>query len=154
MIKNVFTQKVINEDDIKQYHEKFVNTQGYEGSMIRNYNGKYKNQYRSFDLLKLKDFHDAEFEIVDYTFEKDITGEDKNLIIWIIKIKDDILCKVRPKGSKDERKLLYEKCKNNFDQFKGKKLWTKFFEYTLDGNLRFPTTKTNDVKSYIRNEIL
>jgi hypothetical protein len=114
----------------------------------------YKEKYRSFDLLKFKDFMDAEFEIVDYTFEKDTSGEDKNLIVWIILIKNDIFCKVRPKGSKEQRQDLYLQCQNNFSQFKGKKLWTKFFEYTNDGNLRFPTTKTNDISSYIRNEII
>lgn len=154
MIKYVNTFKINSKEDILNYHQNFVNTLGYEGTMIRNYNGMYKEKYRSFDLLKFKDFMDAEFEIVDYTFEKDTSGEDKNLIVWIILIKNDIFCKVRPKGSKEQRQDLYLQCQNNFSQFKGKKLWTKFFEYTNDGNLRFPTTKTNDISSYIRNEII
>jgi hypothetical protein len=97
---------------------------------------------------------DAEFEIVDYTFEKDTTQTDNNLIVWVIKIKDNILCKVRPKGTKEQLQELYKKCETNFSQFKGRKLWTKFFEYTTDGNLRFPTTKTQDVLTYIRDEII
>ena len=154
MIKNVLTIEVNSEEEIKDYHNQFVNTDGYEGTMIRSFTGMYKEKYRSFDLLKFKDFNDDEFEIVDYTFEKDTSGADKNLIVWVIKIKEDVICKVRPKGTKEQRQKLYEECGNNFSKFKGRKLWTKFFEYTSDGNLRFPTTKTNDVSSYIRDEII
>lgn len=154
MIKNVLTLEVDSEDIIKKYHNQFVNDEGYEGTIIRSYMGMYKEKYRSFDLLKFKDFNDAEFEIVDYTFEKDTSGADKNLIVWVIKITDDIVCKVRPQGTKEQRQDLYQECQSNFKKFKGRKLWTKFFEYTTDGNLRFPTTKTNDVSSYIRDEVI
>ena len=143
-----------NEADIKNKHELFVNEDSYEGTMIRNAKGMYKEKFRSYDLLKFKDFTDAEFEIIDYTFEKDTTGSDNNLIVWIIKINEKVQCKVRPKGVKEERQALYEKCTNNFSEFKGRKLWTKFFEYTSDGNLRFPTTKTNTFNSYIRDDII
>lgn len=154
MIKIVQTFEVNSENDIQHYHQQFVNTDGYEGTIIRTYNGMYKEKYRSYDLLKFKDFMDSEFEIVDYTFEKDTSGEDKNLIVWVIKVKENITCKVRPKGNKEQRQELYLQCTKDFTQFKGKQLWTKFFEYTSDGNLRFPTTKTNDMSSYIRDEIV
>jgi ATP-dependent DNA ligase len=154
MIKNVLTIDVKSNDEINFYHNKFVNTDNYEGTIIRNYNGMYKEKFRSYDLLKYKDFNDAEFEIINYTFEKDTTGSNKNLIIWIIKITDNIECKVRPKGTREQRQQLYIDCQKNFSKFKGKKLWTKFFEYTADGNLRFPTTKTNDVLTYLRDEII
>jgi hypothetical protein len=49
---------------------------------------------------------------------------------------------------------LLEECESNFEKYKGRKLWTKFFEYTTDGSLRFPTTKTEDVETYIRDVIL
>ena len=156
MIKSVKTFEVKNEEDIQRYHEQFVNSEGYEGTMIRNYSGMYKEKYRSFDLLKFKDFMDSEFEIINYTFEKDTSGEDKNLIVWIIQINKDknIECKVRPKGTKEQRQEIYSECEKDFSKFKGRKLWTKFFEYTSDGNLRFPTTKTTDVSSYIRDETM
>jgi ATP-dependent DNA ligase len=154
MIKPVTTIEVHSENEITNYHQQIVNIDGYEGTMIRNYNGMYKEKYRSFDLLKFKDFIDEEFEIIDYTFEKDTSGADKNLIVWIIKIKEDMKCKVRPKGTKEQRQEIYSECEQNFSKFKGRKLWTKFFEYTSDGNLRFPTTKTNDISSYIRDNII
>jgi ATP-dependent DNA ligase len=154
MIKNVCTIIVLNEKEIQNHHLDFVNEQGYEGTMIRNKSGMYKEKYRSFDLLKFKDFQDEEFEIINYTFEKDTSGEDKNLIVWIVQVKDNITCKIRPQGTKEQRKELYEQCQSDFSKFKGRKLWSKFFEYTSDGNLRFPTTKTKDVSSYIRDEII
>ena len=153
MIHVVATKKVDSEKDIEKLHHQYVDD-GYEGSMLRNGCGVYLEKNRSYDLLKFKDFMDEEFEIVGYTFEKDTSGEDKNLIVWIVKIKEDVECNVRPKGTKEQRQELYELCKTNFGKFKGRKLWTKFFEYTSDGSLRFPTTKTSDVSSYIRDEIL
>jgi hypothetical protein len=71
-----------------------------------------------------------------------------------VKIKEGLECKVRPKGAKEQRQELYEECERDFGKFKGRKLWTKFFEYTSDGSLRFPTTKTADVSSYIRDEVV
>jgi ATP-dependent DNA ligase len=142
-----------SDKEIKQYHENFTR-ELYEGTMIRNKEAVYLEKNRSYDLLKFKDFMDAEFEIVGYTFEKDTSGEDKNLIVWIVKTDKNVECNVRPKGVKEQRQELYEACQKDFTRFKGRKLWTKFFDYTSDGSLRFPTTKTSDVKSYIRDEIL
>lgn len=147
-----------SEKEIKDYHITFLN-QGFEGTMIRNKNSYYTLKKRSHDLLKYKDFQDSEFEITDFTFEIDTTGEDKNLIVWIIDVPTTVdnqfvKCKVRPMGTKEERKHLYEKCKQNFSQFKGRKLWVKYFEKTKDGNLRFPTTKCNSYTEYIRDNII
>lgn len=146
-----------SEKEIKDYHITFLN-QGFEGTMIRNKNSYYTLKKRSHDLLKYKDFQDSEFVITDFTFEIDTTGDDKNLIVWIIDVpcqtNQFVKCKVRPMGTKEERKSLYEKCKQNFNQFKGRKLWVKYFEKTKDGNLRFPTTKCNSYTEYIRDEIL
>jgi DNA ligase-1 len=160
-----------NEQEIKNYHLKFLE-QGFEGTMIRNKHSLYKKKCRSSDLLKYKDFQDSEFEIVDYTLEKDTSGADENLIVWVVAVpvfinwaptyrsiypnvdKSFVKCKVRPQGTKEERKELYKKCVDNFDQFKGRKLWVKYFEKTNDGNLRFPTTKCNCYTEYIRDEIL
>jgi ATP-dependent DNA ligase len=165
----VQTYDVKNEEQLKEFHTKFLED-NYEGTMIRNKESLYKIKQRSNDLLKYKDFEDSEYKIVDYTFEKDTSGKDENLIIWIVDVpvcivldghiedpeleieKGMIKCKVRPMGTKDERKDLYKKCVENFDQFKGKNLWVKYFEKTKDGNLRFPTTKANVYTEYIRGD--
>ena len=153
MIKLVDTFDIFSEKDIQGYHEKFTSN-GYEGSMLRNAESFYLEKNRSHDLLKFKDFMDEEFEIVDFSFEKDTSGEDRNGVVWIVKVKEGVLCNVRPKGPKEQRQKLYEECTENFEKFKGRKLWTKFFDYTSDGSLRFPSTKTEDVSTYIRDEVL
>ena len=118
--------------------------------------------------LKYKDFQDSEFKIIDYSSEKDTSENDENLVIWIIEVPVKVVLdghqgdtnfvfkrvRVRPKGTKEEKKELYKMCVENFDQFKGRNLWVSFFEYTRDGSLRFPSTKHNSYKSYIRDEIL
>jgi len=151
-IKLVQSLLVNNEEEIEENHTRYINN-SYEGSIIRNLNGMYKEKFRSNDLLKFKDFMDGEFELVNFSAEKDTSNLNENLIIWTIKVNENT-CNVRPQGTDQERKELYKQCVKDFSLFKGKKLWIKFFEYTNDGNLRFPTTKTSSYISYIRNEIL
>lgn len=173
----VDTYQVNNEEQIKEYHTKFLES-GYEGTMVRNKNSLYKTKQRSSDLLKYKDFEDDEFEIIDYTIEKDTSGDDSNLVVWVVSVpikivldghtselKEDeievenskpkfIKCKVCPKGTKEERKELYKKCIDNFNQFKGRPLCVKYFEKTRDGNLRFPSTLRDTYTEYIRDIIM
>lgn len=61
-IRIVDTKLVENEDNAMDYFE-YCLKQGYEGAMIRNVASLYANK-RSYDLLKLKEFDDAEFPIV------------------------------------------------------------------------------------------
>lgn len=61
-IKQVDTEPVNSENDIMIYFEKFVKM-GYEGSMLRNEHSKYVNK-RSYDLQKVKEFQDEEFDII------------------------------------------------------------------------------------------
>jgi len=51
-------------DHAQQWHEKNLK-EGYEGSIYRTPSGKYKGN-RSWDLMKFKDFHDAEATIIGY----------------------------------------------------------------------------------------
>lgn len=183
LIQNLFKEKNYNkliyvptftvnsEAEIQEYHVKFLE-KGFEGLMVRNIASLYKIKQRSSDLLKYKDFQDAEFKIINYTLEKNTGKTDENLVVWVVEVpvkvvldghqgdpdleikNNKIKVKIRPKGNVDERKELYKMCVENFDQFKGRNLWTTFFEKTRDGSLRFPSTKHNTYKSYIRDEIL
>jgi hypothetical protein len=148
LIKNI---QLNNEQEIKENHSKFV-SEGYEGSMLRNKLGGYKCKYRSNNLLKYKDFMDSEHTIIGYTIETDTGGNDNHLIVWICKNENGEF-KVRPSGSHEERKKLYIECEKNFEKYKNRMLWCKYFELTDRGVPRFPTTKTNTVKSYIRDSI-
>ena len=53
---------------MQKYHEKTLKA-GYEGSIYRTPSGKYKGT-RSWDLMKFKDFHDAEATIINYEVGK------------------------------------------------------------------------------------
>lgn len=58
----VETREVNNEDELMLAFEDFLE-QGYEGAIARNADGLYVNK-RSYDLLKIKQFDDAEFKCV------------------------------------------------------------------------------------------
>lgn len=58
-LRGVETLPVDSEDDLMLAFERFIE-QGYEGAIARNLNGFYENK-RSYNLLKLKQFDDAEF---------------------------------------------------------------------------------------------
>lgn len=51
-----------DEGHMKQMHDVYVQD-GYEGIMLRNFNGKYESGKRNADLQKYKQFMDEEFEI-------------------------------------------------------------------------------------------
>ena len=55
-------------DDAQRFHAKNLKL-GYEGSIYRTPSGKYKGT-RSWDLMKFKDFHDAEATIIDFVAGK------------------------------------------------------------------------------------
>lgn len=61
-VKVVKTLYGINEEDVEKIKSKWI-ADGYEGAMIRNVNMPYEYK-RSYNLLKLKDFQDSEFEII------------------------------------------------------------------------------------------
>jgi DNA ligase-1 len=62
------TQVVLDFDEALKMHKKNLKL-GYEGSIYRSMEGKYKGT-RSWDLMKFKDFHDAEATIIDFVAGK------------------------------------------------------------------------------------
>ena len=67
-ICKVDTQVSLDFDDALSLHKKNLKL-GYEGSIYRSWSGKYKGT-RSWDLMKFKDFHDAEATIINYEIGK------------------------------------------------------------------------------------
>ena len=67
-ICKVTTELALDFDEAKKMHDKNLKL-GYEGSIYRTTYGKYKGT-RSWDLMKFKDFHDAEATIVGYEIGK------------------------------------------------------------------------------------
>ena len=62
------TTLTVDFDDALAKHKKYLKL-GYEGSIYRTPSGKYKGT-RSWDLMKFKDFHDAEATIINYEVGK------------------------------------------------------------------------------------
>lgn len=125
--KYVITGKCLNESDIFEYHKSFLK-EGYEGSIIRGANAPYKIDGRSDQLLKLKDFKDAEYEV--YNFEVDKNGHP----VFVCQTDDGKLFNVKPEGSDEERKELLER----IHEYIGQEITVKYFELTDDGIPRFP----------------
>ena len=104
---------------------------GYEGTMIRLMDDtRYEFNKRSKSLLKLKDFIDEVYEIVD------VVPSDRKPLEGVVlcKMADGKIFKCGMKLSIEERKsFLLEK-----DEHIGKMAEVRFFEYSDDGIPRFP----------------
>lgn len=120
-----------NLEEIYEYHDKMVK-QGYEGVIIRNFNGLYEMGYRSNNLIKLKRFFDEEFPIVDII---EATGRDKGTAIFILKAKNGKEFNARPQGSKALRASYL----TNRKELIGKLCTVKYQELSDYGIPRFPS---------------
>ena len=107
---------------------------GYEGIMLRNTEGLYKENYRSNDLMKYKEFYENEYPIVDF---KEATGRDAGTVIWVCETPEGRLFSVRPRGTLEARKTWF----NNAQSFIGKQLTVIYQELSEMNVPRFPVGK-------------
>ena len=120
-----------NEEEVFSQLKSFEDD-GWEGIMVRNREGLYKYNYRSYDLQKLKSFSDSEFVIIDV---KEGTGVDKNTGIFICKSNtSEHTFSCRSEGSREKR-MFYLSNKNSYI---GLHLTVKYQELTKNGVPRFP----------------
>lgn len=126
--KVVPTNKILVEDEIEPYFNKY-RQEGYEGAIVRNASGEYQNK-RSYNLQKVKEFDDNEFEIVSVTSGK---GRMEGKAIFICKIQDKNF-NVKMEGSLEKLEEIY----NSQDKVIGKKLTVRYQGLTSDGIPRFP----------------
>jgi ATP-dependent DNA ligase len=101
---SVQTQKVVDEEELMIMFEIFL-AQGYEGAMVRNAAGLYVNK-RSVDLLKIKEFQDAEFEVVDV---EEGRGKLAGKAIFVCANKQGTKFKAKMKGDQDELAKYWKK---------------------------------------------
>ena len=94
----------------------------------------YRCNYRSHDLQKYKEFLEDEFLIVGFT-QGD--GRDKGTIIWICVTKEGKEFSVRPRGTMEHRRKLFQ----TGEKYVGKKLTIIYQELTEEGKPRFPVGK-------------
>jgi len=121
---------VDNEQQVKEHHDRFVQG-GYEGAIIRAQDGVYKFGHRSSDLLKYKDFQDAEFPIVSFTTGK---GKFANVPIFRCTTGEGREFDVAPKGTDAERAEMLR----NAHRLIGAQLTVRFFDWTDDRVPHFP----------------
>jgi DNA ligase-1 len=123
------TKSCSSESQMKEQHAAFV-ADGFEGIMLRSPTGAYKHS-RSADLLKYKEFFDAEYEVVGF---KEGEGQEKGCVLWTCKTKEGKTFHCRPRGTREDRVELFQ----NGSEYVGKKLTVRFQEETDDGLPRFP----------------
>ena len=123
-------------DNVQTFREKFGEyvAQGYEGIMLRNTEGLYQENYRSNDLMKYKEFFEAEYPIVDY---KEATGRDAGTVIWECETPEGRRFSVRPRGTQETRREWF--CRGA--SFVGKQLTVIYQELSEMGVPRFPVGK-------------
>jgi len=101
---------------------------GFEGAIVRTNDLMYENNHRSNNLMKVKSFQDAEFEVIG--FREAQNGK----VIWTCSINDRLTFDCYHKCTLGQGRWYYQ----NGYKFVRKKLTVKFFAYTPDGNLQFP----------------
>jgi DNA ligase-1 len=129
-VKLVKTVRAFDESQVAHLHQLFVKD-GYEGTMIRDGEMKYEIGKRSYSLLKLKDFVDAEYKIIDCV---DGDGSDAGLAIFVLDVGNGQTFNCRPEGSQDNRAELYK----NRKKLIGEYLTVRYQELSKDGVPIFP----------------
>jgi DNA ligase-1 len=124
------TVRVESEYDILREHKSFT-VAGFEGTMIRTPDNLYEVNKRSHGLLKLKDFQDAEFRIVDVI---DGGGKFTGQAIFVCETEKGVRFNCTPEGNVEYRRSLFDKG----EELVGKWLTVRYFELTNDGVPQFP----------------
>jgi DNA ligase-1 len=124
-IKLTPTLLVYSYDEAKVVHDQYIQD-GYEGGMLKNKEGIYMFQYNSNDLEKVKEFQDAEFEIIG---GKEGTGTDEGCVVYRCRTESGGEFDTRPRGTvEDRRQMLID-----LPTVIGKMLTVRFAEYSEDG---------------------
>lgn len=127
----VNTWEVQNAEEIKTKHDELVQC-GYEGAIVRLFHGKYRFGYRSSELLKVKEFQDAEFKIVGWK-QKKIRLNDEGVEIvtpcFICVTAEGKQFDVVPKGTHEERRRFFEEASTHV----GKDVTVRYFNWTPEG---------------------
>lgn len=126
----VETKLVADEDEAMEAFGDFIE-QGYEGAMLRNSKSPYVEK-RSYDLQKMKEFDDAEFEIVGV---EEGRGKMAGKGIFVCRTEAGDEFRTKQKGSLDDLAIYLQ----DPGRWIGKMLTVQFQGYTNDSNVpRFP----------------
>lgn len=128
-LKLVETVSIADEDELMFAFERF-RAQGYEGAMARNADGAYVGK-RSYDLLKLKEFEDAEFVVVDV---EEGRGKMAGHAVFLCKGFGVAHFRAKMKGELSELKKYFDKP----ELAVGRQLTVQYQGLTKTGLPRFP----------------
>ena len=127
-LKLVTCQLVNSYPEIQKINDKYL-YEGYEGIIVRNLDGLYKLNSKSYDVLRTKEFKRKEFKIDS---AKEGTGTQKGAIIWKLKCNNDKTFWAIPIGTIKDRIIQYNDYKKYPDKYIGHNAIVKFLE--LDNN--------------------
>ena len=134
-LMHVPTKVVLDYDEAVKAHKKNLKL-GYEGSIYRSMDGKYKGT-RSWDLMKFKDFEDSEATIVGYEIGK---GKRTGTLGKFIMQDDEGVEFGCPPGKgynyKDLAAML-----DNINDYIGQRATFTYFQRTKAGSYRHPLYK-------------
>ena len=129
------TYDVYDMEEVTMLHKKWREA-GYEGTMLRFGTDGYGTDKRSRKLLKVKEFHDAEFKVVGYEEGKPyIRGDEVYQVpVWICETEDGAKFNVTANGTmqqKDDQWI-------ERDQLVGNLLTVKFHNMSKDNIPQLP----------------
>jgi len=126
-IYRVRNKTVNSHEEVMKLHDECV-AQGYEGLILREYNSPYMVSFRDKCLLKVKEFEDAEFEIVHCEIDPNKTVGESFVFVLQNDI-NDATFKARPMGTIKDKEYWYSSIRN----LVGKKCTVRFQERTQEG---------------------
>lgn len=109
--------------EIQDLHNKWVN-EGYEGLVARKPNSTYQFGKRGSDMIKVKEYMEQEFEIIDY--KDGLRDED---FCFILQTEDGKPFAAKPIGDRE----LKDRYLRDIDKIIGKQGTVKFFEWSREG---------------------
>ena len=134
-ICKVDTQVALDFDEAVKMHKKNLKL-GYEGSIYRSFEGKYKGT-RSWNIMKFKDFHDAEATIINYEVGK---GKREGTLGKFIMEDEDGNVFGCPPGKGYDYKGMTDLLENIHDYI-GQVATFTYFQRTQAGSYRHPLFK-------------
>ena len=126
---SVETYYLSSYEELLIHHKGFLE-QWYEWTMLRHWTDSYKKNGRSSQLLKVKDFIDETFNVVDVVPMEVYTDQG----IIVCEMENWYTFKATPKMSHKEKKLLLK----NKTSYIWQTAEIRFFEWTDEGVPRFP----------------
>lgn len=123
-LKLVLTSVVADHQAVEFFHSYYI-SKGYEGIMLRNKLGRYKDGGRSVDLQKVKKFIDEEFKIVDAYQNK---GRQVKQCTFVCETKDGTKFGVKPEGTEQQREQYWIDWQDG--RLKNCLLTVRFFSWT------------------------